>query len=300
MPELDDLRILKGPKLADRTTIRLGGNAIAEVLVDSPDSFEHLPQALSRLGGSMRLLGEGSNIIAGDGDLPIVIVSKTHSFEPTVREEDATGRVLLKVDAGMRLPALLRVAASIGLSGLEGLTGVPGSVGGSFAMNAGSYGVSMADCVSSVELFSPSTGFVSRQAADFHFAYRSCALPDCPDWFMVSSVTFALQKADKETIRAAMKANYRKKQSTQPVTAKSAGCVFKNPAQGVSAGKLLDEAGLKGKTLGGMRFSPMHANFLVNEGGGTYAAAFDMLELARETILSRFGHRLELEVRLWP
>lgn len=300
MPMHDDIRILKGPKLADRTTIRLGGNAIAEVAVDSPASFERLPQTLNSLGGEMRLLGEGSNIIARDGELPIVIVSKTHSFEPEVRGEDANGKVLLAADAGMRLPALLRVAASLGLSGLEGLTGVPGSVGGSFAMNAGSYGVSMADCVSSVELFSPATGFTRKQASDFHFAYRSCSLPDCPDWFMVSTVTFALQKADKAAIRESMKANYSKKQSTQPVTAKSAGCVFKNPAPGVSAGKLLDDAGLKGKRLGGMCFSPMHANFLLNEGTGSYAAAHDMLELAREAVLSRFGHKLELEVRLWP
>lgn len=291
--------IHEGPKLCERTTIRLGGKALAEVRVAMREDFEKLPGALRKLGGDMRLLGEGSNIIAKDGELPIVIVTKAQVHAPHVTGEDEQ-YVYLRADAGMRLPALLAAASSLGLTGLEGLTGIPGSVGGAFAMNAGSYGTSFGERTHSVEIFSPHTGFAEKMATDFDFAYRSCALRGHGGWFLAASVTLALGRGDKGAIRAAMRDNYGKKQSTQPVTAKSAGCVFKNPAQGVSAGKLLDEAGLKGMSLGGMRFSPMHANFLINEGGGTYAAAEELLHTAREKVRQHSGHELELEVRIWP
>ena len=93
---------------------------------------------------------------------------------------------------------------------------------------------------------------------------------------------------------------YAKKQQSQPVTAWSAGCVFKNPAPDAPAGRLLDEVGLRGFRLGGMAFSAMHANFLINEGNGTFAQAMELIDMAREKVSQRFGHALEMEVRLWP
>ena len=140
---------------------------------------------------------------------------------------------------------------------------------------------------------------VERKAEAFTFAYRKCELPDHPDWFLVCAVTLELAKGDRDAIRGRMRDFYSRKQQSQPVAAWSAGCVFKNPAADAPAGRLLEEAGLRGARLGGMVFSPMHANFLVNEGDGTFEQAWELIETAREKVRGRSGYDLELEVRLW-
>ena len=293
------ITILQAPRLMERTSIRLGGNAVAELRVTGPEGYDNLPGLALRLGGRVVPLGAGTNIIADDADLPLVLVTRQPFYETGVLREEKYG-ILIRTDGAVRLPALLAAAASRGLSGLEGLTGIPGNVGGAVAMNAGSYGVAIGERVHSVTVFSPLLGLVERPADAFDFSYRSCRLRGHEGWFLVCAVTFALTRDERDTVRARMRDVYLKKQAGQPVTAKSAGCVFKNPAPDAPAGRLLDEAGLKGLRAGGMRFSPMHANFLVNEGGGAFDEAMELIELARERVFAHSGHRLETEVHIWP
>lgn len=294
----DGLIIFDSPSLAERTTIRLGGEAIAEVRICGLSGLERLPGLLSRIGGRVCVMGEGSNIIARHGKLPLLLLSLALEEEPRI-VEDRNGRVLLSVPASMRLPALLAYAAGLGLSGLESLCGIPGSVGGAVAMNAGSFGAEIGPLVRSIRLFSPLWGLAERKSEDFVFAYRSCEPCGHTGWFLVCAVTLELTRDDKDAIRARMRDVYARKQQSQPVTARSAGCVFKNPAPDAPAGRLLEEAGLRGKRLGGMAFSPVHANFLVNEGNGTFEQAMELIETAREKVRGRSGRELELEVRLW-
>ena len=291
--------ILNSPSLAERTTIRLGGEAIAEVRVSDTRCLEQLPELLTRIGGRICIMGEGSNIIAQNGKLPLLLLSMTPMDAPKVVEEKDDS-VLLWAHGGMRLPALLSHAASMGLAGLEGICGIPGSVGGAVYMNAGSFGTEIGSLVHSVELFSPQLGLVERHAQDFHFSYRHCRLLEPADWFLISGVILRLTKGDKEATRARMREVYQRKQQSQPVTAWSAGCVFKNPSPEAPAGRLLDEAGLRGMRLGGMAFSSVHANFLVNEGEGSFEQAVELIDLAREKVRARTGHELELEVQIWP
>lgn len=299
MRTAQDLEILKAPLLKERTSIRLGGPAIAELKVRSPQGLDQLPGLAARLGGRLAPLGSGTNIIAHDDALPVLLVTRTPLHAARVLRENGP-RVLLRADAALRLPALLAEAASLGLTGLEELTGVPGSVGGATAMNAGSYGLSIGERVHSVEVFTPSLGLTERPAGDFVFSYRSCRLRGHEDWFLISAVTLSLGKGERERIREHMREIYLKKRAGQPVTARSAGCVFKNPSPETPAGRLLEKAGLKGMRMGGMRFSPVHANFLVNEGGGSFEQALYLIELARERVYRDSGHTLETEVRLWP
>lgn len=295
----DGFIILDSPSLAERTTIRLGGEAIAEVRISDLSGLERLPGLLARIGGRVRVMGEGSNIIARPGKLPLLLLSLAPVEGPRVIE-DKGDSVLLHVPAGMRLPALLAHTAGLGLSGLEGLCGIPGSVGGAVAMNAGSFGAEIGSLTSSIQLFSPLWGLTEREAKDVTFSYRVCEPHGHGGWFLVCAVTLELAKGDKDDIRARMREVYARKQQSQPVTAWSAGCVFKNPASGAPAGRLLEEAGFRGKKAGGMAFSSVHANFLVNEGGGTFDQAMELIETAREKVRGRSGHELELEVRLWP
>ncbi|MCT4626335.1 UDP-N-acetylmuramate dehydrogenase [Halodesulfovibrio sp.] len=280
-----------------RTTLRMGGNALAEVVLTHADDFEQLPEILQSLGGEPLVIGRGSNLLAKDGDLPVVIVNPAITSEPACIE-DLGESVLVSVGAGYRLPRFLHWCAANGYAGLEGLAGVPGTVGGAVAMNAGSYGCEVADCLVSVEVFTKKTGNAVFKKTDVVLQYRHFSIPAVNDQPVILNSTFKLRKSDPQKIKNVIDDNLKKKKATQPVSAHSAGCVFKNPEQGVSAGRLLDDAGFKGKNFGGVAFSPMHANFLININNGTSEQAFELLHTAQQTVLNQFGYSLQLEVKV--
>lgn len=290
------MRETPSPILADRTSIHLGGRAIAELHLESDDDVFRLEERRKQLGGRLVFLGAGTNLLAADGDLPLVLVRPVAAGDPTVVGEDGE-RVLVHAGAAVPLPRLLRFCAVRGLSGLEGLVGIPGSVGGAIAMNAGSFGSEIGPLLASVRFYD---GDVIRDAegSQLSYGYRHMRMPGKIADYLVLSGTFSLTRKAKDDIFLFMRHNFFEKKSKQPVTAWSAGCVFKNPAPDRSAGKLLDAAGFRGKSLGGMMFSPLHANFLVNTGKGSAAAAFDLMRMAKEEVRRRFGMLLEPEVRI--
>lgn len=322
------LEIIRGPRLAERTSLRLGGTAIAEVRVTSLEDLNALPECLARLGGEPVVLGHGTNILAHDGELPLVIVSPKLAQEGVQPAEiigdidiycsrdidygqgtQCKRRTLVHVSASMSLPRLLVRLAIWGLSGLEGLAGVPSSVGGAVAMNAGSYGCEMGPVLYTVTIYTPRLGLVTLKRGEFSFAYRHFK-PHClkeKEWFMVISIELALCRDSSHNIKARMRLCHEKKRATQPIWAHSAGCIFKNPVNeagiAMSAGKLLDEAGMRGMAVGHMAMSEMHANFLINTAQGYEGRsedAFILLKMAKERVLTRFGVELESEVKVLP
>jgi UDP-N-acetylmuramate dehydrogenase len=293
------LTVSPGPLLAERTTLRLGGRALAEVALPWPEDAQDLSGALSRLGGTPLALGRGSNLLAKGGELPLVLVRATC---PALPREVAwqPGEVRVRAEAGFPLPRLLGWLRQRGYAGLEGLSGVPGAVGGAVAGNAGSYGVETGDRLFRALVWSPrgGLGWVPREGMEL--GYRHFApWAGCDDFFLVLAAEFTLRREDPATVGARMAEAARKKAAAQPLHAASAGCVFKNPGP-ISAGKLLDECGFKGRRLGGMAFSEKHANFLVNQGDGTPEQAFELLDQARAAVARRFEVELELEVRVAP
>ena len=203
---------------------------------------------------------------------------------------------MVRCAAGVRLPKLVAWCAARGLSGLEGMAGIPGAVGGAVAMNAGSYGVSMGDVLTRARLWSADSGAVWLTREALTCGYRHFDPGLSAPW-LVLGCELRLTRTEPDIVREAIKANLQRKKATQPITQATAGCVFKNP-EGVSAGKLLDEAGFKGRRMGGVGFSELHANFLVHHGGGSATQALELLETARETVRERTGIRLELEVKV--
>jgi len=295
------LTLLHAPRLCERTTLRLGGPALAEAVVCAEADLEQLGKKLPSLGGRPLALGAGSNLLAADGPLDLVLVRPANAAAPQV--ERTPGGALVRVGAGFGLPRLLGLCQRLGLSGLESLTGIPGRVGGAVAMNAGSYGIEIGALLARIRLWTPESGLVWREAADCAFGYRHVdAKLDAglgAGFSLVWEAEFRLTADAPPAIRARMEATYGKKKAVQPVTAKSAGCVFKNPpsASGVeSAGRLLDQAGMRGRALGGMAFSEMHANFLVNLGHGTAMQALELMDLGKRAVRERFGVELETEV----
>ncbi|WP_167941034.1 UDP-N-acetylmuramate dehydrogenase [Desulfobaculum xiamenense] len=284
--------------MSELTTLRLGGTAIAEVHVEDVRDLDALPGMLSTLGGTPLMLGRGSNLLARDGELPLTLVRVPEPAKPEIVSVSGE-RTTVRADAGMGLPALLSWLAGKGLSGMEGLTGIPGCVGGAVAMNAGSYGTDMRAVMRRVLLFSPQCGLRWADLEDVITGYRHFAPRTEDHWFLVLAVEVDVVEATREAIKARMTEIMNTKRSTQPLDAWSAGCVFKNPA-GESAGRLLDRSGFRGRHLGGMAFSEVHANFLINTGGGTSAQALELIAEAQATVAADHGVNLELEVKVIP
>jgi len=285
--------------LSSLTTLRLGGRAAAEFRLDSEEELDAFGRRFESLGLPVHVLGGGSNILARDGELPLFLARPNFRQQPEILGEES-GKVLVRAGASVRLPYLLARCAAWGLSGLEGLTGIPGTVGGAVAMNAGSYGCEIAPLLHGLRIWSPGTGLKNISAGQWKFAYRYFGLTETEEYFFILSASFCLTKATSNGIRESMRLNYFKKKSTQPLLAWSAGCAFKNPSPELAAGKLLEEAGFKGKRHAGMTFSSLHANFLVNEGRGSAGAAFELLSQAQEAVQRRHGVDLHLEIKVLP
>ncbi len=289
---------MPAPFLAPRTTLRIGGTAIAELVLERREDLDLLPDKLKALGGKPLVLGAGSNILAQDGELPLVLIRPFFNDGPQIVGEHE-GKILVRAGAGVPMARLLRFCAVNGLSGLEGLVGIPGSVGGAVAMNAGSHGTETCKNIYTIQAFVDNT--IQRISVDaLQYGYRTLRINGKKNDFIVLEATFGLTVGERDGICNCMRHNFFKKKSKQPVTAWSAGCVFKNPSPEISAGRLLDEAGFKGRKLGGMAFSTLHANFLINEGKGSATAALALLQEARDAVRQRFGIELEPEVRIVP
>ena len=284
--------------MAERTTLRLGGPVIGEACFTDPSAAAALPDVAKKLGGTLANLGAGSNILAGEGPLALVLVRNAMPPDISVREDDGK-TAILRANASVKLPVLLARAAKLDLAGMEGLSGIPGTVGGGVAMNAGSYGQCVADTLTALEVVT-GAGEVRRLGRDdIAFAYRSMRVPGVDDWWMITAAEFRLAHDALGAVTARARETMEKKKAGQPVTAASAGCVFKNPSPENPAGKLLEAAGFRGKRLGGMVFSPMHANFLVNEGSGTSSEALELMDMAKQAVFAQSGITLETEVKIW-
>jgi len=288
------LELTANPLLSERTTLRLGGPAVVEAVVREKADLDELSAFLTRETLPPFVLGAGSNLLAGDDPLELALVRVADGPGPERVERDGDA-IIIRCGSGLRLPGLLGWAQKAGFSGLEGMAGIPGTVGGAVAMNAGSYGVEIGDLVTRVRVWSPTDGLVWLDRSQCIFDYRHFSPVRMPGKCLVWEVELALREADPKGVRQAMQDIYEKKKATQPVTARTAGCVFKNPPDG-SAGRLLDKAGLKGMRLGHMAFSDMHANFLVNLGDGKAEDALALMGMAINRVKEQSGITLEPEV----
>lgn len=294
------MREVRNPSLSAITTLGLGGTCSLELTVSSRDDLAAMDDRLRELGLPVYVVGRGSNIFGLDGSPEAVLVRPAFTDGPAVLgDETADGGVLVSCGAGISLPVLLAFLREKGLSGMEGLAGIPGTVGGAVAMNAGSFGTSTAESLDSVEIWSG--GRLVRLTPDAcETGYRHFRPRGLAGSFLVVSAVFRLSRSTSQDVAAGMQHNFQMKKSRQPITARSAGCVFRNPACGVSAGALLERAGFRGRRKGSVALSEQHANFLVNLGGGTSAEALALLEEARTAVRAMAGVELDFEVRFLP
>lgn len=277
--------------MAPHTSFGIGGPTRFFV---EPRDVETLHSVLRRVlnaGLPLRILGRGSNILVTDGPHPWAVVS--------TRRLDLLRRsgTCIEAGAGVFLPRLVATAEAWGLGGLEPLAGIPGSVGGAVAMNAGGRYGRIAEALVGATLALPGQAPRWVDAAELGLDYRYSIVPK--SGMLLLSATFQLDKAPPRQLEARRLSILAEKHASQPMEARSAGCVFKNPPGGRSAGLLIDQAGLKGARVGGAMVSHRHANFIVNEDHATASDVLQLIALVQETVARTFGVSLEREIEVW-
>jgi UDP-N-acetylmuramate dehydrogenase len=277
--------------LAPHTTWRVGGPADLLCVAGSVGGLISAVCEATARGIPVRVLGRGSNVLVRDGGLAgLVILNRTASLrlDPPV----------VVSDAGLLLSTLARRTAGAGLAGLEWCAGIPGSVGGALVSNAGAHGGAMADVLSRVRLWRAPAMVRWEDAVALDLRYRHSILRagDAPEQIVVQA-EFRLTAADEAILRARMDEQRRQRKATQPINLPTAGSVFKNPP-GESAARLIDRAGLKGMSTGGVQVSRLHANFMVTTAGATAGDVVSLIERVRERVAALFGVDLVLEVQV--
>jgi UDP-N-acetylmuramate dehydrogenase len=238
-------------------------------------------------------IGSGTNLLVKDGGIEGVLI-KLDVFKRTEVIEDRKDQVQLFVEAGLRLQHLVNFCSEKGYSGIEGLTGIPGTIGGAICGNAGSYGCEVKDVIQSAVIIRKDGSLERKDAAELGFGYRRSNISGDD---ILLSANIILKKDDPVKVAARAKEFFLSKKSTQPVSERSAGCVFRNP-EGASAGKLIDEAGCKGMRQGGIEVSPMHANFFINRDGGTASDFLLLMDAVAKRVKEASGVQLEPEIKI--
>jgi UDP-N-acetylmuramate dehydrogenase len=289
LPALE-VELRPASSLAELTSLGIGG--ITDLLrIRKHESIPGLLSLLDAHGVPHRFIGGGSNLLVGDGELPWIVLQLASPSPDVVLEGN-----FAQVDAAADLGRTVTYCAKHDLGGMEGLIGVPGTVGGALRMNAGAYGMQIGSYVREVKLYRAATRKIEiLRGEQISFEYRHTSF--APDDMMLAVKLELPSKPFKEILQGIRICN-EKRRSSQPLGQKSAGCIFKNPP-GASAGRMIDELGLKGLSFGDARVSDRHANFFVNAGK---ASAKDMLSLiakVRERVHSAFQIELEHEVVIW-
>jgi UDP-N-acetylmuramate dehydrogenase len=273
------------------TAWKIGGPADALL---EPKSAEELIEAVEKArehGIPVTVLGGGTNVLVRDGG----IRGLTIRLAKALTNVDVDGLSVV-ADAGVLYPALANATASKGLAGLEFATGIPGTVGGAVYMNAGAYGSETREVLDWADVFRPEDGEVVRtNNADLGLSYRRSALHDHPDW-VVLRAGYTLSPGDPEELKARIK-GFRAQRMNGSPNKPSCGSTFKRPPNDFP-GRVIEAAGLKGTRVGQLEVSPVHANYLVNLGGGTAEDALDLMALVREKVREKLGVELESEVRV--
>jgi len=277
--------------LASRTSFGIGGPAEFFVELGRPQAIESAIEGCAERGIPYLLLGAGTNLLIADAGVEGLVVRVVN------REHQVDGRVV-RAGAGLKMMRLARIVADAGLRGFEFAIGVPGTVGGAVYQNAGCWGKELREVLVEVEGFMPGAGKKTWKPADLRFGYRTSALREGSlKGGLVVSATIQLERGDGEEAKALMARLTRERAETQPIKTKNCGSVFKNPP-GDSAGRLVQAAGLKGAREGKAVVSPLHGNFIVNEGGATAADVKRLIERIQAEVKRRFNVVLETEVEM--
>lgn len=287
---LPDAVLVENAPMKNYTTMRVGGPA--DLLLDAASEKEIITTVhiCNQAGVPYWVMGNGSNLIVGDKGIRAVVIHIGKRMAAIYAQED-----VLFAQAGASMMQTVRAAHALGLTGLEFAGGIPGTVGGAVTMNAGAYGGEIAHKLVAATVLMPNGQTVVLDNQAMGFGHRVSCLQSNAG--ICLNARFALERGDVAQGRALLADYMQRRRQKQPLQYPSAGSVFKRP-EGNYASKLIDDAGLKGLSVGDAQVSCLHAGFIINHGSASAKEVMELIRLTQQRVMERFGVALELEVRL--
>lgn len=287
----EGISYIENEPMALHTTFKIGGPARLAVFPKNENEISDVIKKCKEENVRYMVVGNGSNLLVADEGIDAVVILLGKEFGEVKLIDDTT----IFAEAGASLMKVCRFALENGLSGLEFAYGIPGSCGGGAFMNAGAYGGELGDVMFRCDHIDKDGNKGSLEGDDLKLAYRHSAYYE--NGCVITGAYFKMQKADKEEIKAKMADYMSRRRDKQPLEYPSAGSTFKRP-EGNFAGALIEQCGLKGKSVGGAEISTKHAGFVINKGGATCKDVLDLCKKVADTVKAEKGIELEMEVRV--
>ena len=285
--EKNNIEYYEDASLKKYNTYRIDAKCKYLVLPKDKEEFKLLIKYLNEVEFKYIVLGNGSNIILSFDYYDGVVILLNKLNELKISGES------IEVGAGYSLQKLAIETSNLGLEGLEFATGIPGLVGASIAMNAGAYNNSLSEVVTSVLVLNKDLEFVTMTNKEMKFSYRDSFFKQNKDYYIISA-NINLRQGEKQEILERVSKRRVKRLETQPLDMPSAGSVFRNP-EGMHAGALIENCGLKGFSIGGAQISEKHANFIINTGNATGKEIIQLINRAKEDVQKKYNIELILE-----
>ncbi|MGN0174457.1 MAG: UDP-N-acetylmuramate dehydrogenase [Acutalibacteraceae bacterium] len=277
--------------LKNHTSFNIGGNAKIFVMPDSEEQLKEILLKCEEFDVKYYLLGNGTNVLFPDDGYDGVIISTTEKFNGIRKLSENS----FECDAGVKLTSLCKFALENSYTGFECLFGIPGTVGGAIITNAGAYGSEVSDVIVEVNHIDDKGNFGSFIGEEIDFSYRHSAYED--NHYMICSAVFVCEQGNKAEIKAKMDELIQRRKEKQPLEFGSAGSTFKRPKEGYAAA-LIEQAGLKGTSVGGAEVSTKHSGFVINKGNATCKDVLKLIEIIKQKVFENSGVKLECEVRI--
>lgn len=276
--------------IGERTWFRTGGRAEYFATPQSLDVLQKIVKRCHKLGVQVRVLGGGSNVLVRDEGVPGMVISLAAECFSRIETE---GRCV-RAGGGAPLAEVISESVRRGLAGLDPLVGIPGTVGGALHGNAGSRGGDIGQWTSAANVLTRTGEVVTRTREELVFAYRESSL----DELVILDAEFQLEEDAPEQLTKRLQKQWILKKASQPMADERTGSVFKSP-RGMSAGMLIDQAGLRGASVGGAEVSQKHANFIVAREGAASRDILQLIDMVRSRVAERLGVELETELEIW-
>jgi len=286
--------LLVDEPMASHTSFKIGGTADLLALPEDKIQLKNLIKKACELDIPITLFGGGTNLLISDrGIRGLVVITKQLKSQIELIEADSDTKIII-AGSGERLSKICRFAANNSLTGLEFAAGIPGTIGGAIIMNAGTKSGEMSTIIKSIEVLNQDTFEMKTIGKNLlNFSYRRLNLSG-----IIVSAAITLKKGNQEHIKQIFKHNLNRKNASQPVTAASGGCFFKNPVVGRSAGELIDRAGLKGMSVNDAAVSEKHGNFIINRANASCQDILLLKQQVQKIVFEKFNIKLETEVRI--
>lgn len=287
-----NIEIKQNENMAKHTSFRVGGNADILIKVKEIEQLKKILQYAKENEILITILGNGSNVLIKDKGIRGITL-KLDFNQLEIKENKEI--VVVSVGAGVKLGMLANVLQKKGISGFEFASGIPGTIGGAIRMNAGAYGKEMKEIVQEVTYVNNEGITKTLKNEELNFSYRHSRFKEEQD--IIIAAKLQLEKGNIEEIKEKMETYKKSRNEKQPINMPSAGSTFKRGTNFISA-KLIDEAGLKGYTIGGAKVSQKHAGFIVNTGNATAEDILNLIDYVIKVVYEKFGKILELELEI--